>query len=278
MSRSYDKRTTTFSPEGRLYQVEYAMAAVDQGGTCLGIMTKDAVILAVEKKSTHKLLDDDPRLKSDKLFQISKECVCAVAGFTADANVLIEEIRLAAERYRFQYGSSIPLEQLVIQICNKMQFYTQLGGQRPFGVSLLFAGWDNRHGFQLYKCDPSGNYGGWKGICIGNNNNTAQSILKTDWNEDLELESGTKLAFKIMNKTLDVQKLTEDRFELGILKMDKENNLPKFGYMKRQEKVDRCKVLAEEVEKQKKEAAAKLKEQQRKQKEAAEKEAQSSSK
>lgn len=268
MSRSYDRRTTTFSPEGRLYQVEYAMAAVDQGGTCLGIMTNNGVILAVEKKTTHKLLDDDPRLLSDKLFQISPEAVCAVAGFTADANVLIEEIRLVSERYRFQYGTSIPLEQLVVSICNKMQFYTQIGGQRPFGVSLLFAGWDNRHGFQLYKCDPSGNYGGWKAICIGNNNSTAQSILKTDWKDELDMEAGTKLTLKILNKTLDVQKLSEDRFELGLLKLD-DKNQPKFNYMPQKEKISRCEILAEEVEKQKKEAAAKLKEQQRKQKEAA---------
>lgn len=271
MSRAYDRRTTTFSPEGRLYQVEYAMAAVDQGGTCLGVMTTNGVILAVEKKTSHKLLDDDPKLKSDKLFQISKEAVCAVAGFTSDANVLIDDIRLAAERYRFQYGTSMPLEQLVIQICNKMQYFTQFGGQRPFGVSLLFAGYDKRHGFQLYKCDPSGNYGGWKGICIGNNNSTAQSMLKTDWTDELDLESGTKLSLKILNKTLDVQTLSEDRFELGLLKLDEDTGCPKFSYIGQKEKVAKCKVLAEEVEKQKKEAAAKLKEQQRRQKELSEK-------
>jgi len=263
MARRYDSRTTIFSPEGRLYQVEYAMEAVGHAGTSLGIRTKNGVILAVEKKHMHKLLDDDINLGSDKLYQISKEAVCAVAGFTADANVLINEIRLAAERYRFQYSTPIPLEQLVIHVCNIKQYYTQYGGQRPFGVAFLFAGYDKRHGFQLYQTDPSGNYGGWKATCIGNNTATAQSILKTDWSEELDLEQGISLALKILNKTLDVQKLTEDRFELAMLKLD-ENDNAKFSFLSNSEKKKRCVVLAEEVEKQKKEAAAKLKEQQRK--------------
>merc|ERR1712026_480591 len=147
MARRYDSATTIFSPEGRLYQVEYAMEAIGQGGTSLGIKTKNGVILAVEKKHVHKLLDDDPSLGSDKLYQISGEAVCAVAGYTADANVLINEMRLAAERYRFQYGSSMPLEQLVNFVCDMKQYYTQNGGQRPFGVAFLFAGYDKRHGF-----------------------------------------------------------------------------------------------------------------------------------
>jgi len=268
MARRYDSRTTIFSPEGRLYQVEYAMEAVGHAGTSLGIRTKNGVILAVEKKHMHKLLDDDINLGSDKLYQISKEAVCAVAGFTADANVLINEIRLAAERYRFQYSTPIPLEQLVIHVCNIKQYYTQYGGQRPFGVAFLFAGYDKRHGFQLYQTDPSGNYGGWKATCIGNNTATAQSILKTDWSEELDIEGGIGLALKILNKTLDVQKLTEDRFELALLKLD-DNGNAKFSYLSNSDKKKRCQVLAEEVEKQKKEAAAKLKEQQRKDQQAA---------
>jgi len=271
MARRYDGGTTIFSPEGRLYQVEYAIEAVGRAGTSLGIRTTEGVILAVEKKHLHKLLDDDSSLGSDKLYKISKEAVCAVAGFTADANVLINEVRLETERYRFRYGTAMPLEQLVIHICNLMQYYTQYGGQRPFGVSFLFAGYDKRHGFQLYQCDPSGNYGGWKATCIGNNSSTAQSILKTDWSEDLTLEQGIKLAFKILNKTLDVQKLTEDRFELALLKCNQETGKPYFTFLSKKEKIKRCEVLALEVEKLKKEAAIKLKEHQRKQKIAADK-------
>lgn len=152
-------------------------------------------------------------------------------------------------------------------MCNIKHHYTQYGGQRPFGVAFLFAGYDKRHGFQLYQSDPSGNYGGWKATCIGNNSSTAQSILKTDWKEELELEEGIGIALKILNKTLDVQKLTEDRFELAQLKLD-EHGEPKFSFLSQKDKKKRCEVLAEEIAKKKKEDAAKLKEQQRKDAEA----------
>merc|ERR1712066_97089 len=195
------------------------------------------------------------------------------AGFFADANVLIQELRVTAERYRFQYGAPMPLEQLVIQICDRKHRVTQFGGNRPYGVSLLFAGYDKRNGFQLYLSDPSGNYGGWKATCIGNNSATAQSILKSDWTEELDLEGGISLALKILNKTLDVQKLSDDRFELAMLQQNDDGE-SEFSFLSTSEKKRRCAILAEEVEKQKKEAAAKLKEQQRKEKE---RQAQSSS-
>lgn len=104
--------------------------------------------------------------------------VCSVAGITSDANVLTNELRLISQRYLLQYEESIPCEQLVSRLCDTKQAYTQFGGKRPFGVSLLYGGWDHHYGFQLYQSDPSGNYGGWKATCIGNNSTAAISILK----------------------------------------------------------------------------------------------------
>jgi 20S proteasome subunit alpha 3 len=114
---------------------------------------------------------------------------CSVSGITSDANVLIHELRLIAQRYQLQYQDSIPCENLVSNLCNIKQAYTQYGGififvyylyelkyliffkgKRPFGVSILYMGWDKQFGFQLYQSDPSGNYGGWKATCIGSNN------------------------------------------------------------------------------------------------------------
>lgn len=95
--------------------------------------------------------------------------VCSVAGITSDANVLTGELRMIAQRYLLQYGESIPCEQLVSWLCDVKQAYTQYGGKRPFGVSILYMGWDKYYGYQLYQSDPSGNYGGWKATCIGNN-------------------------------------------------------------------------------------------------------------
>lgn len=97
------------------------------------------------------------------------DMVCSVAGITSDANVLTNELRMIGQRYLFQYGESIPCEQLVSWLCDVKQAYTQYGGKRPFGVSILYMGWDKHYGYQLYQSDPSGNYSGWKATCIGNN-------------------------------------------------------------------------------------------------------------
>ncbi|NWT43383.1 PSA4 protein, partial [Chroicocephalus maculipennis] len=166
-SRRYDSRTTIFSPEGRLYQVEYAMEAIGHAGTCLGILANDGVLLAAERRNIHKLLDEV--FFSEKIFFFFLDMACSVAGITSDANVLTNELRLIAQRYLLQYQEPIPCEQFFFFLCDIKQAYTQFGGKRPFGVSLLYIGWDKHYGFQLYQSDPSGNYGGWKATCIGNN-------------------------------------------------------------------------------------------------------------
>uniref|UniRef100_A0A3P9IQR5 Proteasome subunit alpha type n=1 Tax=Oryzias latipes TaxID=8090 RepID=A0A3P9IQR5_ORYLA len=160
-SRRYDSRTTIFSPEGRLYQVEYAMEAIGHAGTCLGILANDGVLLAAERRNIHKLLDEV--FFSEKIYKLNEDMACSVAGITSDANVLTNELRLIAQRYLLQYQEPIPCEQLVTAL-------PVHGTQHlPFGVSLLYMGWDKHYGFQLYQSDPSGNYGGWKATCIGNN-------------------------------------------------------------------------------------------------------------
>lgn len=102
--------------------------------------------------------------------------VCSVAGITSDANVLTNELRVIAQRYQLNYGEPMPCEQLVSYLCDIKQAYTQYGGKRPFGVSILYMGWDKHYGYQLYQSDPSGNYGGWKATCIGNNSGVRRRI------------------------------------------------------------------------------------------------------
>ena len=136
-----------------------------------GVLTKEGVILAGEKKTTSKLLDYTRCF--EKLYRVDNHIFCAVAGITSDANILINTLRLGAQQYTYAYGEPIPVEQMIVQICDKKQGYTQFGGLRPFGVSFLFAGYDDHHGFQLYHTDPSGNYSGWKATAIGVNNQTA---------------------------------------------------------------------------------------------------------
>jgi len=216
MARRYDSRTTIFSPEGRLYQVEYAMEAIGHAGTCLGILAKDGVLLAAEKRNTNKLLDEVAY--SEKIYKLHDDMAMSVAGITSDANVLTNELRLIAQRYMIQYQEPIPCEQVVATLCDIKQAYTQFGGKRPFGVSLLYMGWDRHYGFQLYQSDPSGNYSGWKATCIGNNSSAAVSMLKQEYKEeDVDLKAAIALAVKVLSKTLDTNKLTPEKVEVATL-------------------------------------------------------------
>jgi len=216
MARRYDSRTTIFSPEGRLYQVEYAMEAISLAGAAIGILApKEGVVLAAEKKVISKLLEAGT--SSEKMYRIDSHMACAVAGITADANILINYARTAAQRYNYSYQENIPVEILVQEICDLKQGYTQYGGLRPFGVSFLYAGWDNKYGFQLYHSDPSGNYGGWKANAIGANNQAAQSILKSDYKEDFTLSQAIQLAIKVLSKTMDSTTLSAEKLEFATL-------------------------------------------------------------
>ncbi|KAL1331102.1 hypothetical protein HN51_048354 [Arachis hypogaea] len=213
MSRRYDSRTTIFSPEGRLYQVEYAMEAIGNAGSAIGILSKDGVVLVGEKKVTSKLLQTSS--STEKMYKIDDHVACAVAGIMSDANILINTARVQAQRYTYAYQEPMPVEQLVQSLCDTKQGYTQFGGLRPFGVSFLFAGWDKNFGFQLYMSDPSGNYGGWKAGAIGANNQAAQSILKQDYKDDITREEAVQLALKVLSKTMDSTSLTSEKIELA---------------------------------------------------------------
>lgn len=215
MAHRYDTRTTIFSPEGRLYQVEYAMEAISHAGTCLGILAKDGVLLAAEKKNTAKLLDSTSL--TEKIFKIDSHLACSVAGITADANILVTHLRQVAQRHLLTFNEPVPTEQLITSMCDTKQAYTQQGGLRPFGVSLLYMGWDKHWGFQLYQSDPSGNYGGWKASCIGANGKAAESILKQDYKEDCDMHGAMMLAVKVLAKTMDSTTLTSEKLEFATL-------------------------------------------------------------
>jgi len=216
MSRRYDQSTTTFSPEGRLHQVEYAIEAINNAGTCVGLQSSEGIVLAAERRTVSKLLA--PSKTSEKTYVLDDHVSCLVAGLTADANILIQECRLASQRYLYKYQEPMPVEQIVKSVCNYKQAYTQFGGLRPFGVAFVFAGWDSNYGFQLYQSDPSGNYSGWKATVIGQNNQAGKSILKTDYKENGTIENNLKLSVKVLLKTLDSAAPTPERIELSVMK------------------------------------------------------------
>lgn len=213
MARRYDSRTTIFSPEGRLYQVEYAMEAISHAGACVGILATDGVVLAAERKVINKLLDNDKA--TEKMYKIDDHIACAVAGITSDANILVNNARVNAQRHKYHWQEPVPVESLISALCDLKQGYTQFGGLRPFGVSFLYAGWDKHFGFQLYHSDPSGNYAAWKATAIGANNQAAQSILKQEWTNELDLHGALKLATKIMAKTIETTSLAADKLEFA---------------------------------------------------------------
>lgn len=146
-----------------------------------------------------------------------------MAGLTGDANILIDQARLRAGRYAYQYQEPIPVEQLVEYVCNYKQSYTQYGGLRPFGVAFLFAGYDEHHSFQLYQSDPSGNYSGWKATVIGANNQAGKSLLKTDYKEEGTVQDALQLAVKVLNKTMDGTSASADKMELFTMTLNDEN-------------------------------------------------------
>eukprot|EP01147_Barroeca_monosierra_P005854 gene5853-9053_t len=249
MAHRYDTRTTIFSPEGRLYQVEYAMEAISHAGTCLGILSSEGIVLAAEKISTAKLLDMSA--SAEKIFKIDDHVACSVAGITADANVLVNYLRLTAQRHYLTYQEAIPLERLITLVCDLKQAYTQYGGMRPFGASLIFMGWDRHYGFQLYRSDPSGNFGGWKATCTGSNSQSAESILKSDYKDACTMQEALLLAVKVLHKTMDSTKLTADRLEFATMTLD-ENKEPLFSILA-PERVSELLVEGESIRQQEEE-------------------------
>eukprot|EP00127_Corallochytrium_limacisporum_P001436 Clim_evm58s55 gene=Clim_evmTU58s55 len=240
MANRYDSRTTIFSPEGRLYQVEYAMEAISHAGTCIGVLSKDGIVLAAEKKITSKMLEQWSL--AEKIYKVSDSMALSVAGITADANILIRRCRVIAQQYLLAYNEPMPAEQLVQRICDLKQGYTQFGGLRPFGVSFLYAGWDRHYGYQLYQSDPSGNYGGWGATCIGVNGQAAQSILKAEYKEDCSLEDALKLTIKVLRKTMDSTSLSAEKLEFATLtRKDEKCTFEMLSEKRVQEMLDQAK-------------------------------------
>ena len=149
---AYDRAITVFSPDGRLFQVEYAREAVKRGTTTVGLKFKDGAVLIVDKRIASRLME--PK-SIEKIFQIDGHIGCATSGLVADARVLVDQARVTAQVNKITYDEDISVEMLVKKICDYKQNFTQYGGARPFGTALLIAGVDDQ-GVHLFETDPSG--------------------------------------------------------------------------------------------------------------------------
>lgn len=169
----YDGDTTTWSPQGRLFQVEYAMEAVKQGSCCVGLKSKTHSVIAVIKRNSSKLSE-----YQKKIFHIDDHIGIAIAGLTADARVLSKYMRTECENHKFVYDAPMSVGRLVRQVADKSQIHTQRYGRRPYGVGLLVAGWDKDSGPQLYETCPSGNSYHYKAHAIGARSQSAKTYLE----------------------------------------------------------------------------------------------------
>jgi proteasome alpha subunit len=209
--QAYDRAITVFSPDGRLFQVEYAKEAVKRGATAIGLAAKDGAVL-VAFKSIHSKLVEPESLK--KVFTIDSHICVTASGLIADARRLVDVARMDAQRHRITYNEAPTVESIARSVCDLMQIYTQYGGIRPFGVSLLIAGADQR-GSQLFEAEPSGAMTAYKADSIGANKKEVDDILEKKFKETMSVTSAIDLALEALRETQE-EKLLQENVEISI--------------------------------------------------------------
>jgi len=210
-SERYSFSLTTFSPSGKLVQIEYALNAVAAGAASVGIKATNGVVLATEKK--HKSILNAEH-STYKVELITDHIGLVYSGLGPDYRLLVKRARKIAQEYYLTYDEPIPTTILVQRVAYIMQEYTQSGGVRPFGVSLLICGWDNGRGY-LFQCDPSGAYFAWKATALGKNNVNGKTFLEKRYTEKVELEDAIHTAILTLKEGFEGQ-MTQDNIEIGI--------------------------------------------------------------
>jgi len=198
---AYDRAITVFSPDGRLFQVEYALETVNRGATIIGIACSEGVVLGAEEKIETKLQDTD---FTWKLYAVDDHLGAAVVGLGSDARKLIDQARIYAQTNRLMYDEPVDVEAMTKYVGDIKQLYTQHGGVRPFGVSIIFGGVD-KTGCRVFSTDPSGSYRGYKAVAVGIGRETVENILKEEYRPDLKLDEAIKLAVKCLTRALEVR-------------------------------------------------------------------------
>jgi len=199
---AYDRAITVFSPDGRLFQVEYAMELVNRGATIIGIQCAEGVVLAAEE-SIEPLEEAG---YSWKIFRVDEHIGAAIVGLSSDARILIDQARIYAQSNKLTYDEPIDTEVVTKRICDIQQMYTQHAGVRPFGVSIIFSGVD-KTGARVFGTHPSGTYRGYKATALGAGRETVLAILKDEYKEDITLEENKKLSIKCLVKALETRQL-----------------------------------------------------------------------
>ena len=207
---SYDKANTVFSPDGQLFQVQYAFEAVNRGSATIAVVGNDCVVLAVEKNTVAKL--QDPRTIR-KIQRIDEHLMCTFAGLQADARILIDKVRLECQSFRFQY-EDVPAVEYIARFCGEtQQKYTQRGGTRPFGVSTFLTGFHDGKP-QLFQTEPSGAVGQWRASAIGKKSKELREFLEGKYADGLNQQATMRLAIETLMEVVE----SEKNIELCIVK------------------------------------------------------------
>ncbi len=210
----YDRAITVFSPDGRLFQVEYAREAVKRGTTAAGIKAKDGVVLLVDKRITSRLIEAE---SIEKIFQIDSHIGVATSGLVADARSRVDRARVEAQINKVSYDENIGVEVLAKKICDHKQSYTQYGGVRPYGTALLIAGVDDTRP-RLFESDPSGALLEYKATAIGAGRNTFMEVFEADYRGDLTIDEAITLGMTALYKSTE-GKLDASTLEVGVVTM-----------------------------------------------------------
>ncbi len=196
---AYDRAITVFSPDGRLFQVEYAREAVKKGSTALGIKFSNGVCLISDRKIRSALVEQN---SVEKIQLVDDYVATVTSGLVADARVLIDFSRVAAQQEKVTYGSLINMENLVRKVADQMQQYTQYGGVRPYGVSLIFAGVD-RLGARLFDCDPAGTINEYKAVAVGSGRDQVTTYLEKEYRDDLNEKDAVAMGISALKSALE---------------------------------------------------------------------------
>ena len=197
-SRNYDMTSTMYSPDGRIYQVEYAIETVKRGTLAIGICTKEGIIIAVEEKPRTL----QTKNITQKIFQVDRHIGVAAAGYIPDARVEVDNARFFAQGAKMTYDEPVEVATIAKHLADHAHQFTQYGGVRPNGVSMIIGGIDQK-GESIYVIDPSGAYMQYVAVAIGANSDDVNGFLEKNYNADISMDQGVKLAIGAINLKLD---------------------------------------------------------------------------
>ena len=213
---AYDRAITVFSPDGRLFQVEYAREAVKRGTTTVGVKFKDGVVLIVDKRLSSKLIEPQ---SIEKIFKIDGHIGCATSGLVADARALVDRARTECQVNSFNYSEDLAVESLVKKLCDFKQSYTQYGGVRPFGTAMLIGGIDTS-GPHLYETDPSGALMAYKAGGIGAGRNEVMEVFEKEYKDNMTQNQAISLGLKGLSAANE-NNLKADVIEIAVVNTSK---------------------------------------------------------